>query len=1010
MPCRETGIRDSNRLTSEQRHRLCSNHEQMKKSLSIGLLSFLLIPVAGWAFRLDPKMTATLDPSLAQVLQSAPTDTIFDLLVAVGDTKQLSQVAEQASVGAHDLKTRHRRIETMLRSLTAKTQSSVLNSLAASAGPRTRVLSEFWITNMMHVQTDRDGLMQLAARADVTRIYVNAPVSLIEPIVTTDAVAASGNAGASLDAVGARDLWARGLTGHGRLVASIDTGVEGIHPALRNSWRGLGGDTAAAWFDPLDASAPLDNNGHGTHVMGTMVGRDGADTIGLAPDAQWITAAVIDRGSTLSATIADILRALQWVADPDGDPATADDVPDVVCNSWGISQTIISPCDSVFFQAIANVEAMGIVCVFAAGNEGPGSMTIRNPADHAASPTSTFSVGAVDPTMPDFPVPSFSSRGPSACDGLSIKPEIAAPGVAIRSSYKGQTYKVLNGTSMAAPHVAAAVALLRQYNPDLTPDEIKLALMSTATDVGDPGADNESGHGMINLPAALAAVPAPSTPTVTVAGASVDAAGDGVLSPGETVDLTVSLVAQGADVQGLLGRLRPLTPGYACPVDTARFVAIPAEETTDITSSPFLVSAAPATRIGDSAYFELSLSGDPLLGQWTDTVLTVCRLPGQGMVGAVDNAQMSLSISNLGLLGMGPGSLIDAGGGWYLTNGGSNLLYEGALMVASAGGRLADASRRMDGASPFDFVPLDSITIGTRRDGAQCASTSFDDRHAVNPVGVTIAQTLTMYSGSSDARLAIVEWTLQNRSGVPIDSLRCGLLLDIDVPMPGTVNECVEQDPVSGGFYHLASGGSTVAGIVPLSEPLGAHRFYQNTPGGKRSFTRGEKLASLQPGGDLPGSSWGDLLQIVASAPVTLAATGDVTFAVALILADSPQQFAQAAGDARRHWQEFTDVDEGEDGGSMLPDVQLNQNFPNPFNPSTVISYSLKRDGMVRLDIINLLGQHVRTVLDGWNTTGVNSVVWDGIDSHGRTVASGVYMYRIETNQGTITKKMVLVR
>lgn len=983
----------------------------MKKSLSIFLLSFLLIPAGGGASGLDRKVTATLDPNLAQVLQSSPPDTLFDVLVATTDTRQLSQMVGQVSARIPDIKTRHREIETALRALTAKTQTSVLNSLAASAGPRTRVLSKFWITNLMHVQTDRDGLMHLAARGDVTRIYVNAPVSLIEPIATADAVAASGNAGANIDAVGARTLWAHGLTGRGRLVASIDTGVEGIHPALKNNWRGLSGDTAAAWFDPLNAPVPMDNNGHGTHVMGTMVGRDGADTIGLAPDAQWITAAVIDRGSPLGATIADILNALQWVSDPDGNPATTDDVPDVVCNSWGISQTIISPCDSVFFQAIASVEAMGIVCVFAAGNEGPSSMTIRNPADHAASPTSSFSVGAVDPTLPGYPVPSFSSRGPSGCDGVSIKPEVVAPGVAIRSSFKGQSYRWLNGTSMAAPHVAAAVALLRQYNPNLTPDEIKLALMSTATDIGDPGTDNESGHGLINLPAALAAVPAPSTPVVAVAGASVDAAGDGILSPGETADLTVSLVVQMTDVPGLLGRLRSLTLGYSCLVDTARFAALSAGKTTEIASSPFLVSAPAAARIGDSAYFELSLSGDPSLGPWKDTIAMACGLPGQGMVKAVENAQMSLTLSNLGQLGMGAGSQIDAGGtGWRLTNGGTNLLYEGALMVASAGGHLSDASRRANGSSSFDFAPLDSVALGTRGDGATYASTSFDDRRAANPVGVTVAQRVTLYPGSSDGRVAVVEWTLRNRSGAAIDSLLCGLLLDIDLPVPGTVNERLGQDPVSGGFYHFASGNSTVAGIVPLSAPFAARRFYQNTPGGKLTFTPSEKLASLQPGGNVADSSWSDLLEILASAPVTLAPSGEVTLAVALILADSPQQFAQFAGDARRQWQEATDVGDGEGGGSILPHVQLSQNFPNPFNPSTVISYSLKRDGLVRLDIFNLLGQHVRTLLNGWNTAGAGSVVWDGTDSRGQAVASGVYMYRIETTQETITRKMVLVR
>jgi hypothetical protein len=371
---------------------------------------------------------------------------------------------------------------------------------------------------------------------------------------------------------------------------------------------------------------------------------------------------------------------------------------------------------------------------------------------------------------------------------------------------------------------------------------------------------------------------------------------------------------------------------------------------------------------------------------------------------------MSLGVSNLGQLGMGRGSLIDAGGGWHLASGGANILYEGALMITSAGGHLSDAARRADGTSPFDFNPLDSITLTTHPDGVSDASTSFDDRYAGYPVGVSVTQTVTMFSGSADTRLALLEWTLSNRSAVPIDSLQCGLLLDIDLPLPGAMNEYACQDSASNGFYHAASGTGIVAGIVPLNAPFATLRFCQNTPGGKRMFTQSEKSALLYPGGNSPDGLQGDLFEIAAGTPVTLAPSGEIVFAVALILADSPQQFVQAAGDARRRWQEYTSINEGEGGAAMLPGAQLNQNFPNPFNPSTVISYSLKRDGRVRLDVFNLLGQHVRTVSDGWNSAGTNSVIWDGTDSRGQSVASGIYMYRLETTQGSITRKMALIR
>lgn len=982
----------------------------MKNLAVILLFAVFSASTVGSASSLPPKAVATLDAGLQAALQVASPDTIFDVLIASSDSWTSLESVDKAAVRETDMAARHRAVEMQLRAHLANSKSNLVSALSA-ASARLRIVDRFWIANLVHIQTDRAGLLSLASSAAVTRILVNAHVELIEPLAIAAADAVATGAQVNLDAVGARSLWALGLTGRGRLVASIDTGVEGSHPALKNNWRGLQGDTSASWFDPMQAPSPMDNNGHGTHVMGTMVGHDGADTIGLAPDAQWITAAVIDRGASLGATIADILRALQWIADPDGNPATSDDVPDVVCNSWGISQQIISPCDSIFFQAISNVEAMGIVCVFAAGNEGPNSMTIRNPADHAASPTTTFSVGAADGTLPGFPIPSFSSRGPSACDGLTIKPEIVAPGVAIRSSYKGQTYRVMNGTSMAAPHVAAAVALLRQYNPNLTPDQIKLALLSTATDIADPGEDNESGRGLLNLPAALAALAPVSRPSVSVAATRVDTFGDGVLAPGETVPFSVTLAGQTSDARHLVARLWPLTTGVTVPLDTAYFDLVPAGMTVDNAGSPFTVSVLPSVPVGDSLRLELSLSGDPNLGMWKDTLSLICGLPDRGMVRTIGGGRMALSVSNFGQLGLGPGSQLNAGGvGWRDSVTGNNALFEASLLVAASAGRLSDASRRPSGVATFDFSPLDSLTVTTQPDGALSGTAVFDDQRAVSPAGVQVSQTVTSYPGPNGSAYAIVEWRIRNRTTMTIDSLRCGLLLDIDLPASSSTLEHVQADLGSGGFYHLADGGVPITGVIPLNAPFGVCRYFQNPAGIKRSFTPEEKLAALQPGMNSPQIGAGDGMEILAALPADLPPAGEVQFVMALIMADSPDLFSLAADDAQRRWLGVTDVKDGGDGNALVPSVLLNQNFPNPFNPSTAISFSLAHDGYVRLAIFNLLGQTVRTLADGWNNAGTMTVLWDGADANGHTVASGVYFYRIETARASNTKKMVLLR
>lgn len=952
----------------------------------------------------DSRLDGVFGDAFYTIIEAAPADSQFDVLVAFdNDGADVRQLAKKATG-------RQERYSQVARLLHEKASRTSMPSLSA----RVTVRKDYWIVDMARVVTDRAGLVELAQDSRISRIYPNIEVELIAPVSAgysegTAAADATG-AQANLDVIGAKAAWSAGITGKGRIVASIDTGVEGIHPALKSNWRGLQGDTAASWFDPLGGASPTDNNGHGTHVMGVMVGHDGADTIGLAPDAQWINAAVIDRGRSLGTTIADIIDALEWVADPDRNPSTTGDVPDVVCNSWGVTQQIINPCDDVFFEAIENVEALGIVCVFAAGNEGPNSSTMRNPADRAATPTSSFSVGAVDGTLSGFPVPSFSSRGPSACYGSAIKPEIAAPGVAIRSSYKNLTYRTMNGTSMAAPHVAAAVALLRQYSPDLTPEEIKQVLLETAVDIGDPGEDNASGRGLINIAAALAAVAPPTTPLVTMAGQSVDINGDAVASPGETIDLVVSLSAAGAAANNLTGQLVALTPGVTITDATVAFGTIPVGGTIANSIDPFTIALGGNLPIGDSIRFELTLTGDPLLGNWSEEISLICGLPESGMTGAIATSEGSLSISNFGQLGLAAGSCLSAGGeGWHSLPSGGNILHEASLLISTLDGKLVDACRAPTGVR-FDFSPIDPVSQLTSDQEVITSLAGWDDSRAGNPIGVTVEQAAYAYPEPDNQGFIALEWTVRNRTAANLSGVRVGLLVDIDFPQLGGLSDNLVIDPGLSGWYQAEEGGTAVAGIIDLTGNLAGLSTFENPAGGKYVPTAGEKLAAMQSGWEATPVGEADRFAIATSAAVDLSPNGHFRMAVAFILADNPEDFARIAADARRRYAGYTDVGDGGAGGGLLPTAYLAQNYPNPFNPETVISYTLPRDAHVRLDVYNLLGQHVTTLVDEWNPAGANSVSWNGTDRDRRTVSSGVYFYRLTAGEHSYTRKMVLVR
>jgi hypothetical protein len=232
---------------------------------------------------------------------------------------------------------------------------------------------------------------------------------------------------------------------------------------------------------------------------------------GVAPGATVVVAKAMDADGEARGSA--ILAAAQWMTDPDGDPATADQ-PSVINGSWGAS----GATDPWFRPMVRQWLALGIVPVFAAGNGGPGPGTIASPAGYPE----VLAVGAVGASGA---VAGFSARGPvvwtdpdgegPAAGTRIAKPDLVAPGVDVVSTVPGGGYLPYSGTSMAAPHVAATAALVREAAPGLSPAEVMDVLRRTADDRGAPGVDPDYGAGMLDVPAALAAVGgvrAPSPP------------------------------------------------------------------------------------------------------------------------------------------------------------------------------------------------------------------------------------------------------------------------------------------------------------------------------------------------------------------------------------------------------------------------------------------------------------------------------------------------------------------
>jgi hypothetical protein len=481
----------------------------------------ILVSLAGglWA--------AELEPGLDKLLQTAPPDSHLSVIVKLFNPHDIAALDHKLHVEKAPLALRHKTVIAALKDNAERTQGPVLARLDRMKDKGAVVgYTAYWIENLIVVLGNSDAIRTLASDPAVESIGSNFKAELIEPvrgpIRTHDSPNHLDNEVVTVgqNATGAtrvnREL---GITGHNRLIGGLDTGVMGSHVALHDRWRGLTHPLAECWLDLLGSSpaGPTDGGGHGTHTMGTMCGRAivGTDTVtvGAAPDAEWIACNAINQGVG-SGFDQDILDAYQWFTDPDGNPNTIDDLPDVIHNSWGVAEFLGYPtCFNNWNTAITNCEAAGPVVTWSAGNEGPGAQTLRSPAKYELSPTDIFSIGAVDlssDSVAPYPIAGFSSRGPSGCDPspTAIKPEIVAPGVHVYSSYNSGGYTFMDGTSMAGPHVAGIVALMREACPNCDAQTIKETLIATANDSGyaPAGDDNTFGHGFVDAYAAVLAV------------------------------------------------------------------------------------------------------------------------------------------------------------------------------------------------------------------------------------------------------------------------------------------------------------------------------------------------------------------------------------------------------------------------------------------------------------------------------------------------------------------------
>lgn len=394
-----------------------------------------------------------------------------------------------------------------------------------------------------------------------------------------------------LNRIRAPEAWRRlGGLGEGLVIGFVDSGVDGQHPLLSGAFRGrrerrLDRD----WLDltPERSRVPVDGHGHGSHVAGLALGRDGALAWGAAPGARWMAARAFDAEG--KSDDLGLLAALDWMLRPglaDGLPPDAAAAPDLLNLSW----TLDNGADDRFRPALQALRQAEILVLCAAGN----LEDARDPWPRVLAPASypeAFAVGALG--RADRPW-AYSRPGPGAYGG--VKPALLAPGEAVWSSLPGGETGPMSGSSMATPLASGAAAVLWGQAPWLSAEELAALLMAGAADLGSEGIDPASGYGRLDLSAGLdlarrvgrlegrlglgdsAAPGDPAAPGAPLAGARLALAGAGWP--------TAWAAALGQGLSDAEGRFRLLAPAGPLRFTASHPLARPLTRDLDLPAGP----------------------------------------------------------------------------------------------------------------------------------------------------------------------------------------------------------------------------------------------------------------------------------------------------------------------------------------------------------------------------------------------------------------------------------------
>ncbi|MBS4028058.1 MAG: S8 family serine peptidase [Ignavibacteriales bacterium] len=787
-------------------------------------------------------------------------------------------------------------------------------------------------------------------------------------------------------------------------IGIVDSGVEWTHQDLSaNIWNNPneipnnntdddnngfiddihGWDFAGAQWQNIQGDnnpSPMgSNNDHGTHVSGIASASTNNSTgvAGLGFNCKILPVKCsADNDTRGPGGVGYILTGYQGIA------YAAMMGADAINCSWGGGGGSQTEQDLINFAT-----QQGSLVIAAAGNDNSSGFF---------SPAGYQNVIGVAATGTNDARASYSNYGENI--------DVCAPGSNIYSTIYSNTYTYLSGTSMASPFVAGLAGLVKSHFPNYTAQQVGEQMRVTCDNIDgiNPGYAGQLGRGRINANTALTNTTLPSIRMTSLAiSDSFGGNGNGYPQPSET--LSINNVFQNFLAATSNATVQLTTTNTYVTIVSGTFAigALGTLQTITNSATPFRVFVKANVPQSHKVSMKLTYTD----GAFTDIQSFSFLVNPTYQTTNVNSIQLTLT--NNGKLGFFDFPNNTQGVGCIFN--GTNHLFEGGLLIGNSTTKLVSVVRNPNNAQDADFRSNAFFSLtspGTVSD--QDGSTNFTDSGAAtaNRLGLRVREYSYAYSGYPNDKYIIVRYDITNITTAAMSGVYVGQFYDWDLGT-ATANYSNYDETRSLAYVYDSGPGARreYIGMRALDSAAGC-RALVNAAG--IGLTRADKFNWVSQGFVTTTAGPADIHTVISSGPYNIDAGSTQTVAFAIVAGDSSLVNVQENSDAAKvKWEQIRSTLDVNDGNNSLPSqFALLNNYPNPFNPTTTLSFVISHSSLVSVKVYDVLGREVATLLNNeWAKAGKHEIEFDA-----SALTSGVYFYQLRAGNFSETKKFVLMK